>query len=53
MADREPWHSLTRYSIVALIAILVLWVIYAVTGGLSRPGREPAGDSVAAPVVKP
>jgi hypothetical protein len=53
MADRDPWQSLTRYSIVALIVILVLWIIYAAAGGLSTPGPRPHGDTVAAPVMKP
>jgi hypothetical protein len=53
MADRDPWQSLTRYSIVALIVILILWIIYAVTGGLSPPRPQPGGDTIAAPAVKP
>jgi hypothetical protein len=53
MADRDPWQSLTRYSIVALIVIVILWIIYAVTGGPSVPGAQPGGDTIAAPAAKP
>jgi len=53
MADRDPWQSLTRYSIVALIVIIIAWIIYAVAGGLSTPGPGPDRDTVAAPLVKP
>jgi hypothetical protein len=53
MADRDPWQSLTRYSIIALIVVLILWVIYAVTGGLSVPEARPGGDTIAAPAAKP
>jgi hypothetical protein len=53
MADRDPWQSLTRYSVVVLIVILVLWVVFAVTGGPSTPGPQPVGDTLEAPAVKP
>ena len=50
MADRDPWQSLTRYSIIALIVIIIAWIIYAVAGGLSTPGSRPDRDTIAAPV---
>jgi hypothetical protein len=53
MADRDPWQSLTRYSMVALIVILVVWIIYAAAGGLSPPGPRQDRDTVAAPAMKP
>jgi hypothetical protein len=53
MPDRDPWQRLTRYSIVALIVIIVLWIIYALTGGPSIPEPSPTGDTTAAPAAKP
>ncbi len=53
MADRDPWQSLTRYSIIALIVILIVWIIYAVAGGPSTPGPQTDRDTSAAPAVKP
>jgi hypothetical protein len=50
MADRDSWQSLTRYSIVALIVIIIAWIIYAVAGGLSTPGSRPDRDTIAPPV---
>jgi hypothetical protein len=50
MVNRDPWQSLTRYSIVALIVILILWIIYAVAGGPTPPGPESGGDTIAAPL---
>ena len=52
MADRDPWQSLRRYSIVALIVIIIAWIIYAVAGGLSTPGSRPDRDTIAAPLEK-
>jgi len=53
MADRDPWQNLTRYSIAAVIVIIVLWIIYALTGGESTPKPSPTGDTTAAPAAKP
>jgi hypothetical protein len=53
MADRDAWQSLTRYSIIVLIVILIVWIISVITGGSSTPGPQPVGDSLEAPVVKP
>jgi hypothetical protein len=53
MPDRDPWQSLTRYSIVVLIGIVILWIIYALTGGPSTPGPRPEGDTIPAPAAKP
>ena len=53
MPDRHPRQSLTRYSVVALVVILLLWLIYTIAGGPSTPGPDPRADSTAAPVVKP
>jgi hypothetical protein len=53
MATRDPWQSLTRYSIIALIVIIIAWIIYAVAGGPSVPAPRPDRDTIGAPVVKP
>jgi hypothetical protein len=53
MADRDAWQALTRYSILVLIVILIVWIIYAAAGGLSPPGPRPEGDTLEAPAVKP
>jgi hypothetical protein len=53
MADRDSWQGLRRYSIVALVVILLLWIIYTVAGGPSTPGPQAHEDSTAAPVVRP
>jgi hypothetical protein len=53
MTDRDPWQSLTRYSIGALIGIIILWIIYALTGGPLTPGPRAEGDSIPAPAAKP
>jgi hypothetical protein len=53
MADRDPWQSLTRYSIGALIGIIILGIIYALTGGLSPSRPRLERDTIPAPVEKP
>ena len=53
MADRDPWQNLTWYSIAAVIVIIVLLIIYALTGGPSIPKPSPTGDTTAAPAAKP
>ncbi len=53
MADQDPWQNLTRYSIAAVIVIIVLWIIYALTGGESIPKPSPTGDTTTAPAAKP
>jgi hypothetical protein len=53
MADRDPWQTLTRFSIAALLGIIILWIIYALTGGLATPGPRPEGDTISAPAAKP
>ena len=53
MADRDPWQRLKRYSIGALIVIIIVWIIYALSGGLSTPGPRPEWDSIPAPGAKP
>jgi hypothetical protein len=53
MAERDPWKSLTWYSIIVLVVILIVWIIYAVAGGPPTPGPRPDRDSLEAPVVKP
>ena len=53
MADRDPWERLKRYSIGALIAIIIAWIIYALSGSLSTPGPRPERDSILAPGAKP
>lgn len=49
MADRDPWRSLTRYSIVTLIVILLLVILYLVNRGLSTASPRPERDTSAAP----
>jgi len=53
MADRDVWQSLTRYSIIVLIGIVILWIIYAAVGGLSTPEPQAQGDTLEAPAAKP
>lgn len=48
MADPAPQRSLNRVWIWALLLIVVIWVIYALTGGLATPPTETT-DSVAQP----
>jgi len=49
MVDRDPWRSLTRYSIVALIVVLLLAILYLVNQGPSTAGPRPERDTSAAP----
>lgn len=48
VADPAPQRSLNRVWIWALLLIVVIWVIYALTGGLATPPTETT-DSVAQP----
>jgi hypothetical protein len=45
MAEPAPQRSLKRVWIWVLILIVVVWVVYALTGGPSTPSTETAGDS--------
>jgi hypothetical protein len=47
MADPAPQRSLKRVWILALAFIVIVWIIYAVTGGPSTPRTETT-DSVPA-----
>jgi hypothetical protein len=42
-------RSLNRVWILVLVIIVVVWVIYALAGGLSTPPSGTAADSVAEP----
>jgi hypothetical protein len=52
MANGNSNRSLRRYSIGALILIIIGWIVYAVARGPSTPAPHPVGDSTAAPVVR-
>jgi hypothetical protein len=41
MAEPNPPRSLKRVWIGMLILIVLVWIIYAVTGGPSTPGPDP------------
>jgi hypothetical protein len=49
MAEPESQRNLKRVWIWALILIVVVWIIYALTGGPSPPSSQTAPDSVAVP----
>jgi hypothetical protein len=48
MADGDPWKTLTRFSIIVLIGIIVLWILYALTGGPSIPRPQGQRDTIPA-----
>ena len=48
MAEPAPQRNLKRVSVWALLLIVALWVVYAVTGGPSTPRSETAADSAPA-----
>jgi flagellar basal body-associated protein FliL len=45
MAEPAPQRSLKRVWIMILVVIVIVWIVYAVTGGLSTPKTE-TSDSV-------
>lgn len=47
MAEPAPQRSLTKVWILVLLIIVVVWIIYATTGGPSTPKAE-TSDSVPA-----
>jgi ABC-type transporter Mla subunit MlaD len=47
MADPAPQRSLNRVWILVLVVIVIGWIVYAVTGGMSTPRTETT-DSVPA-----
>jgi hypothetical protein len=47
MADPAPQRSLTKVWILILAVIVIVWIIYAVTGGPSTPKTQTT-DSVPA-----
>jgi hypothetical protein len=49
MAEPAPQRSLTKVWIWALVLILVVWGIYALSGGLSTPPSPTAADSAVEP----
>jgi hypothetical protein len=53
MANRTPLPSLQRYSIWALILIVLALIVYTVRRGPSTPGPHVVEDSGVAPVVHP
>jgi hypothetical protein len=48
MAEPAPQRSLKRVWIMALVFIVVVWIIYALTGGTSTPKTETGSDSAPA-----
>ena len=49
MAEPASQQSLKRVWIWALVLIIALWVVYALTGGPSTPPSQTAADSAAEP----
>lgn len=50
MTDRDPWRSLTRYSVVTLIVIFLVVILYLlVNRSPSTPGPRSERDTSAAP----
>jgi hypothetical protein len=49
VTEPAPQRSLKRVWIWALVLIVAIWVIYALTGGTSTPPRETVADSVTQP----
>jgi hypothetical protein len=47
MVEPAPQRNLTKVSILVLVIIVVIWIIYAATGGPSTPKAE-TSDSVPA-----
>jgi hypothetical protein len=48
MAELAPQRSLKKVWIGVLVVIVILWIVYALTGGPSTPTTETAPDSVPA-----
>jgi hypothetical protein len=48
MAEPAPQRSLSRVWIWALVLIVAIWIIYALTGGTSPPRTETGADSAPA-----
>jgi hypothetical protein len=48
MAEPAPQRSLKKVWIGVLVVIVILWIVYALTGGPSTPTTETAPDSVPA-----
>ena len=49
MAEPAPQRSLTKVWIWALVLILAVWAIYALSGGPSTPPGPTAADSAVEP----
>jgi hypothetical protein len=49
MAEPAPQRSLKQVWIWALVLILLIWAIYALSGGPSTPPSSTAADSAAEP----
>lgn len=47
MAEPAPQRSLKKVWILVLAVIVVVWIIYALTGGPSTPKTETGSDSPA------
>ena len=47
MTDPNPPRSLKRVWIGALILVVIVWIIYTVTGGPSTPRPEPGSAPAA------
>ena len=45
MTDPNPQRSQNRVWILILVLIIVVWIIYALTGGPSTPKAAPGVDS--------
>jgi hypothetical protein len=44
MVEPAPQRSLKRVWILALVLIVIVWIVYAVTGGPSVPKTETGSD---------
>jgi hypothetical protein len=49
MTDPAPQRSLTRVWIWALVLIVVVWIVYVVTGGTSTPSSPTTTNAPAQP----
>jgi hypothetical protein len=46
MVEPAPQRSLNRVWILILVLIIIVWIIYALTGGPSTPKTETGSDTL-------